>query len=134
MLARAGRASSRKNGVGVSSKVRNILPARHSNCGKRARSDAEIVGARPIPVIVSGSKTGSRVIRDFVMLVTRVFQYQHRTFEKLRVGVRVLAKFAARVTQKKFRVFFVSQAISRNVFRLKRDRSLQRFAPLRDRL
>src|ERR1700693_6146161 len=134
MLDRASRGSSGKNRVGVSSKVRNVLPAGHSNCGKRARADAEIIGARPIPVIVRGTKSWSRVIRDFVLLVARVFQHRHREIEKLRVGIGVLPKLAAGVTQKEFGVFLVSQTVSRNVFRPEGDRSLQGLTPLVDGL
>ena len=68
------------------------------------------------------------------MPVTSIFQGRDCHFEKLCVGVRILPKFAARMAQEKFRVLFVRQAISRNMFRLDRNRFLQRRAPLMIRL
>ena len=53
------------------------------------------------------------------MLVAGIFQDRHRHFEKFCVCIRILPKFATSVTQEKFRVFFVRQAVSGNMLRLR---------------
>jgi hypothetical protein len=68
------------------------------------------------------------------MLVTGRFQDRHRHFEKLRIKIGITAKFTARMSHKELGVFFVSEAVSRNVFGLERDRLLERRSPLLQRL
>ena len=58
------------------------------------------------------------------MFVAGGFQHRHRHFEKFSVCITILSKFAASMTEKKLRVFLIRQAVSGNVLRLERDRSL----------
>src|SRR5437773_6099953 len=64
------------------------------------------------------------------MFVTSLFKHRHCYFEKFCVCIWVLTKFATSVAQKKFRILFVRQAVSGNMFWLKRNCCLQARAPL----
>src|SRR5205823_771505 len=101
--------------IGIATEVGNVLPAFQAYRRERARSDPEIIRARPVSAIVRRSKTWPRVIRGLVMFVAGSLQDRHRHLKELRVGVRILPKLAARVPQEKLRVFFVGEGVGGNV-------------------
>ena len=68
------------------------------------------------------------------MREARAFEHPHRSLQKLRVRFQVFAEFTARVAEKKLRVFFVSQAVGRNMIRPEGDRFPQVRFPLFERL
>ena len=68
------------------------------------------------------------------MFVAGIFQRRHCQLEKFGVAVYVLAKFAARVSQKELRVFLVRETVGGDMIRLKSYSFLQGQFPLLDGL
>src|SRR4029077_1773592 len=68
------------------------------------------------------------------MLESGTIEQPHRALKKTGIGIRILAEFATGLTQKKLGVFFVGQAVRRDMFWPKRDRFLQGRFPLREGL
>ena len=74
------------------------------------------------------------MIRYFVLLISRLAQHLHRSLEELRIGIGIGAQFPFGVPQEKFRILFVGQTVSGNMFGMQSDRSLKRRLPIVKRL